>query len=111
MNSIFDSHIFTELNKDAIIIDNNSIKIKHTNNMPGLYVIYSDSCYHCISLMPMFVQLKKILINRGLGNSIISGMNIKNNNYIKDILDITYVPLVFIEKTNGELVRFNGNSH
>jgi hypothetical protein len=113
MDTIFNTEYFKELKNDDIELINNKIKIKCNNNKAGVYAVYSNTCPHCISLNPIFKNLRQLLLENNMANSIISGMNIKNTNNktVTDHLHIEYVPKIFIIKPDGTLNHFNGDSH
>ena len=113
MSAIFNKSYFKELDNHNVELKNGKTKIKCNNNQPGIYIIYSDSCSHCISMGPVFQKLKLLLQKNNMIHSIISGMNFNNseNKNITDNLDITYFPKVYIIKPDGYLTEFNGNSH
>ena len=126
MSLVFDHAYFKELHKDnysvkegtVILTDGTSILkknlvIKDNNNEPGLFTVYSHTCHHCHTIKPVLKKLKELLLDNKMDNSIICGTNINNNDNkeIIDILNIEAVPKLYIIKSNGEIVQFNGDIH
>ena len=111
-NPIFDSDIFLELKTHNIHFNTSIPRITCNNKQPGLYVVYSRECFHCISMAPLLKNLKEMLRLKNMEHSIICGMDImeKDNKYIIDKLHIKYVPKLYIIKSSGNIIEFNGNT-
>ena len=126
MSLVFNNDYFKELHKDNYSIKEETVDLKDgtsifkkkivitdNNNAPGLYTVYSHTCPHCHTIKPILKKLKELLLDNKMDSSIICGMNINNsdNKEIINILNIEYVPKLYIIKSNGEIIQFNGDIH